>query len=158
MTWIDAFLKLFTGTVERPSPSDLVKREAITDDADAVVRIDLKQLTIPHTRTARVWIPDIPDTNSMDGYFDMGNNNILISYDTSDDAGKADQTLLVASLKVGDIAVYRTSTIYAIHRIVKIDFDREGKYYRFKGDNNASADPDKVRIDQIKYVSVGVIY
>ena len=158
MTLLDVILKFFTGTIERPSPSDLVKREAITDDADAVVHIDLKQLTIPHTRTAKVWIPDIPDTNSMDGYFDAGNHNILISYDTSDATGKLDQEVLIACLRVGDIAVYRTATIYAIHRIVKIDFDREGKYYRFKGDNNSVADPDKVRADQIKYVSVGVIY
>ena len=153
MTLFDIILKFFTGTIERPSPSDMVKREAITSDADAVVTIDLKRLNIPLSRSPKIWVPDIPDTNSMDGVFDLGNNNILISCDNP-----ADQDILVSSLRVGDIAVYRTATIYAIHRIIKIAHDGQGKYFRFKGDNNAVADPDKIRVNQVFYVSVGTIY
>ena len=158
MTWLDAILKLFIGTIERPSPSDWVKPNGITSDADAVVTIDLKRLNVPLSRPPKVWIPYIPDTNSMDGVFDYGNENILISCDTFDDIGREDQQRLIDALRVGDIAVYRTSTMYAIHRIIKIAHDDKGKYFRFKGDNNAVADPDKVRVNQVQYVSVGVIY
>jgi hypothetical protein len=101
----------------------------------------------------KVWIPMIPDTNSMDGCFDYGNNNILIA-----GADSIEHKKLIDFIKVGDIAVYRSPSIYAIHRIVEIGNDKEGKYFRFKGDNNSIMDKDKVRESQIEWVSIGTIY
>ena len=146
------FLSRLFGTFERPSPGDWVPSVAISVSDDKII-IDLKRLNLGLDETPIVWIPEIPDTNSMDGVFDIGNNNILI-------AGRndADQEKLVESLRVGDIAVYKTPSMYAIHRIVEINEDGEGKYFRFKGDNNASKDPDKVRPNQVTWVSVGTIY
>jgi len=151
MCWLS---KILTGTVERPSPQDIVKERAIVADGDAAkVVIDLTQLNIPFTKLPKVWIPSIPDTNSMDGVFDSGNNNILIA---GTDA--TNQKALVDFIKVGDIAVYRTARMYAIHRVIKIDSDKDGKYFRFKGDNNAVADPDKVRESEIQWLSIGTVY
>jgi len=158
MTWLDVILKFFTGTIERPSPGDWVKPAGIIDEGGGVLTIDLHHLNIPFGTVhpggiPKVWIPYIPDTNSMDGTFDFGNNNILIHYEDP-----ADQAIMVSMLRVGDIAVYKTETMYAIHRIIKMGHDDKGKYFTFKGDNNASVDPDRVRNSQIKYVSIGVIY
>ena len=149
MSW---FSKLFTGTIERPSPSDWLPQDAFSG-VNNLLTIDLSKLKVKLSQPPRVWIPMIPDTNSMDGAFDFGNNNILIAGGNEDDHAK-----LIEGLGVGDIAVYHTAKVYAIHRIVKISSDSQGKFYRFKGDNNPTLDPEKVRIKEIEYVSVGTIY
>jgi signal peptidase I len=63
-------------------------------------------------------------------------------------------------LEVGDIIIYETTardnTI--AHRIVEIG-EEDGKiYYRTKGDNNLRTDKQKVLIEDIRYVQIGVIY
>ena len=146
------FLSRFFGTVERPSPQDWIPRSGIIP-SDGKVIIDLLQLSLELDETPGVWIPEIPNTNSMDGLFDIGNNNILIA-----GSNAQDQTKLVDFLKVGDIAVYKTDTMYAIHRIVEIKEDKEGKYFRFKGDNNPVKDSGRVREYEILWVSIGTIY
>ena len=137
---------------ERPSPSDIVPRCNIVVGGDEVT-INLYNLNIPLAHTPRVWVPMIPDTNSMDGAFDFGNNNILIAGATS-----PDHKALVEYLSVGDIAVYNNDKIYAIHRIVKIGHDEEGKFFKFKGDNNPTNDPWVVRPNHVQWVSIGTIY
>ena len=159
MCWLS---KLFgvSGT-ERPSPSDIVPLDSITVITKPVgVLVNLAKLNVSLNKPPKIWIPPIPDTNSMDGAFDIGNNNILIA-----GANEIDQQRLVNFMQVGDIAVYRippdfsqTAKIYAIHRIVEIGKDSEGKYFRFKGDNNTVKDPYKVRDSEILWLSIGTIY
>ena len=147
MCWLS---KLFTGTIERPSPSDWLPEADVKAWADT---LPWNKLNVQLGKKPKIWVPMIPDTNSMDGVFDIGNNNILIA-----GANKADHALIVNALIVGDIAVYRTASIYAIHRIVEIGQDKQGKFYRFKGDNNSVKDPGKVRENEIEWVSIGTIY
>ena len=147
------FLKQFTGTVERPSSSDIVQDTAITfDEYTQKVIIDLRQLNIPFTSPLKCWVCPIPDTNSMDPVFDYGNYNILIQ-----GGDQYNQQMMVNFLKVGDIAVYRHPQMYAIHRIVEIGSDKEGRYFRFKGDNNASKDSYKVRDSMVEWLYCGTI-
>ncbi len=161
--------KLFTGTIERPSPSDIVPQDSIgvvaTDKLS--IGIDLTRLNIPFTIPPRVWVPPIPDTNSMDPSFDSDHNNILIA-----GADESEQKIMLDFVKAGDIAAYRVMEnpadnpgdfskphkFWAIHRIMKIDKDDAGRYFRFKGDNNATYDPYKVRDAEILWLSIGVIY
>lgn len=141
---------------EKPSPADIVPRDNISlqeIDSSVVVSIDLTGLHIGLTQKPKVWIPSIPDTNSMDPNFDMGHNNILIA-----GADEEEQDILVNSLVVGDIAVYDVMGSLIIHRIVEIGHDNEGKRFRFKGDNNKDVDIFVVRTNQIKWVSIGTIY
>lgn len=148
MCWLD---KLFgVSGVERPSPGDWVKEDAIAKWAESIAWQDLNVVL---SQKPKLWIPMIPDTNSMDGVFDYGNNNILIAGTNEDDHKK-----IIDFIKVGDIAVYRTPDIYAIHRVVKIGNDAQGKYFKFKGDNNTIEDAGLIRENQIEWVSVGVIY
>lgn len=149
-SFLSFLLKLFTGTVERPSPGDWMQESAVQTWATT---LPWQDLNVPLSQKPKIWVPMIPDTNSMDGVFDFGNNNILIAGADADDHKK-----LIDNLLVGDIAVFRTPTMYAIHRISGIDTDGNGKYFKFKGDNNASTDPDKVRDFQIEWISIGVIY
>ena len=151
---LQAVLKFFTQTIERPSPSDIVPVSAVKVEGDTI-KINLKALNIPFSLTPRVWIPLIPGTNSMDGAFDYGNNNILIA-----GADATDHEVMIDFIEVGDVVVYNSPSrdCAIIHRIIQKGEDAEGRWFRFKGDNNASADPEKVRDSQIKWLSIGTIY
>ncbi len=63
-------------------------------------------------------------------------------------------------INVGDIVSYKSK--YAsgtiIHRVIEKKVDSEGVYFTLKGDNNPSADPGKVRFEQIQRVVVAIIY
>uniref|UniRef100_A0A6M3JUD0 Putative peptidase n=1 Tax=viral metagenome TaxID=1070528 RepID=A0A6M3JUD0_9ZZZZ len=149
MNWLSKF---FGGTVERPSPTDWLPEGVVRKWADSIPWESLN-LGVALSQKPKVWVPMIPDTNSMDGVFDYGNNNILIA-----GANEIDHKIIVRCILTGDIAVYRTSTTYAIHRVIAIGYDAKGKYFRFKGDNNFSTDPGRVRESEIEWVSIGVIY
>lgn len=142
--------KLLRG--EKPSPGDWVLRDAITlmEGEDVCVLVDLSRLGL--SQKPKVWIPSIPDTNSMDPTFDMGHNNILIAGKTPEDHLK-----LLDKLQVGDIAVYRALSLI-IHRVYKIDFDDEGRYFKFKGDNIDKVDSYKLRDRHIEWISIGTLY
>ena len=153
MSLWDNILKIFTGTVERPSPSDIVPTGNITH-VDNLVTISLDRLNVPLTKSPKVWIPMVPDTNSMDGWFDFGNNNILIA-----GADEGEQKILIDFIKVGDIAVYQIpNKIYAIHQVIKMGIDSRGRWLKFKGINNPTGDPYLVRDEHIKWLSIGTIY
>ncbi len=150
MCWLS---RLFgTSGIERPSPSDWITEDGIKE---WVIYLPWDKLNVKFTQLPKIWMPAIPDTNSMDGAFDVGNNNILIA-----GSNESDQKNLIDYLSVGDVAVYESDGAYPliIHRIVRIDTDNQGKYFKFKGDNNAVEDTGKVRESQIKWISIGVIY
>ena len=152
MSISDWLRKIFAGTVEVPSSSDIVPESSIIQSYNAIT-INLARLNIPFTEMPKVWIPSIPDTNSMDPGFDFNHNNILIA-----GANEVDQKLLVDFISVGDIAVYKTATIYAIHRIVGMGYDNQGKYFKFRGDNNYASDPDRVRENELQWLCIGTIF
>ena len=63
-------------------------------------------------------------------------------------------------IEVGDICSYKSK--YAsgsiIHRVVYKGQDENGTYYVFKGDNNPTSDPGRIRFDQIQRCVVAIIY
>ncbi len=145
--------RMFSGTKERPSPSDIVPRNNIVHSGDAGrIEVSLTGIAIPFSQPPKVWVPPVPDTNSMDPVLDAEHNNILIA-----GADEEDQRRLVDFLKVGDIAVYQVADVRAIHRIVKIETDSSGRRFTFKGDSNPRADPYLVRAESIQWLSIGTI-
>jgi len=143
---------------EIPSPSDIVPKDSISI-IDTNVVIDLTKLNIPFTKSPKIWIPDIPDTGSMDPNFDSEHNNILIQ-----GADEPNQKILVDWLaeqtekEFHNIAVYNNNHLYAIHRVIGVAYDKEGRYFTFKGDNNPTNDPYPVRDFHIQWVSIGTIF
>jgi len=157
------------------SPSDWMKLEGITwYETTGKVEIDLSRVVVRLSKPPKVWIPPVPkykdpSKGSMLPNFSHEHNNILIAGST-----KTDHAKIVGHLQVGDIAVYRIMTNpkddpadftkahvaggYAIHRIIKIDTDNQGKYFQFKGDNNPVADRFRVRDFNILWVSIGTIF
>ena len=125
------------GNDEQVSPYDWISEGKITVNKDKVI-IDLENA---------VW-SKFTDTNSMDPVIDKGANAIqIIPKDISD-------------VHVGDIVSYDSK--YAdgtiIHRVIEIGYDDKGWYCIMKGDNNKNQDPGKVRFNQIKRITVAIIY
>ena len=122
---------------ELPSPGDWIKERQIHVYNDKVV-IDIED---------PVWA-GFYNTNSMDPIIDETSNAIEIVPESEDD------------IQVGDVVSYVSEEDYStiIHRVVEIGYDKKGKYFVMKGDNNATEDPEKVRFNQIERVLVAIIY
>jgi len=88
-------------------------------------------------------------TGSMKPLFDEKSNALEIKPTSPSD------------IKLGDIIAYKANDYtddIIIHRVINIQQDDDGIYYTVKGDNNQTADPQKVRFEQIQGVVVAIIY
>lgn len=124
--------------IERISPSNHLNEKQILVYNDRVV-LDLKN----------VIFAKFTNTNSMDPVIDDGANALEVAPSSPDD------------IKEGDIIAYTnecTNSKVIIHRIIRVGKDQLGTYYILKGDNNAKADPCKVRFNEVQSVVVGILY
>ncbi len=146
---------------ERPSPSDILPRTAISfDPTDNTLLIDLQKLVIPFIKKPRVWYPSIPDTGSMDPVYDAGHNVIYIQ-----GAMPEDQQALINWLgdqPPGNIVVGgqpgSTDLGWVTHRVFKVGADEDGRTWQLKGDNSAIPDPYVLRDVDIHWVGIAVVY
>ena len=122
---------------EKQSPADRLQDSDINVFANSV-RVDIKNAK---------WRKFI-DSNSMDPLIDEGTTTIEIKPKSADE------------IKVGDIIAYNVDGYdYAfVHRVVEIGEDNEGIYFVTKGDNYYKEDPNKVRLNDIEGIVVGVLY
>lgn len=133
-----SFRTLFSSTgPEVRSPADHITEDAIKVYDDHIV-LDLAGAS---------WA-SYADTNSMDPVFDDTANGIEV------------QPTNTADIHVGDVISYRTRFTdgLVVHRVVGTGSDSKGWYALTKGDNNPTADPQKVRFADIHGVLVGIIY
>ena len=84
-------------------------------------------------------------TGSMKPVFDQGANGIRIKVTSEDE------------IQVGDIISFRENGQLIVHRVVEKDTDTLGTYFITKGDNNSVSD-GKIRIQDIEYKTIGVIW
>lgn len=119
------------------SPSDHVQEDQIHVYQSKIV-LDIEDAS---------WA-SFTDTKSMDPLIDSDSNGIEIKPTSS------------SQVQVGDIISYASPYVegLVIHRVVEVGYDSNGWYAVVKGDNNDSADPGKVRFNQVNGVLVGVIY
>ncbi len=120
---------------EQISPSDWIKEDQIRVYDNQIV-IDLQ---------GAAW-STFADTNSMDPLLDKDANGIEVKPKTP------------ADVNVGDVIAYNYQDSVIIHRVIDKAEDSDGTYFTAKGDNNADADPTKVRFAQIEGVLVGILY
>jgi len=82
-------------------------------------------------------------TGSMKPVLDAGANGIRIVPKNPED------------IQVGDIVTYGNQNI--VHRVIEAGKDEKGYWYTVKGDNNDFSD-GTIRFEDIKYVTIGVLY
>ena len=110
------------------------------DSEDIIVFDDMIVL-----RVENATLSSYAGSGSMKPVFDEGANGIRVVPRSVDKIG------------IGDIISYRFSDMLIVHRVVEKGIDDEGVYFIMKGDNNLIVD-DKVRFEDIEYVTVGVIW
>lgn len=160
-----------------PSMADIVLQTGIlADDYAKKFIIDIHQLNIPFTKPPILLpIMEIPNSKSMDGFFDYGNNNLYIK--PVDELNHrimvdwiAKEWFASQGLKTVD-AVYRIMVNdeddssdftkpqlwYAIHRLVEVGFDENGRYFWFAGINNPARDTYPARDYNIIWLNTGTI-
>jgi hypothetical protein len=121
-------------TLEKDSPSDWVSEEEISVKNDVIV------IRVENARLSRY-----ADTNSMDPVLDKNSNGIEVMVENPN------------QIQVGDIISYERNGNLIVHRVIYIGSDEEGWYCVAKGDNNSSSD-GKIRFEDIRYITIGIIY
>ena len=167
--WLDILRKFFAGTVDVPSPSDiflskevpeLLVHGGIYEDQQGRHRVKKELVAIPFKQDPQLWMSIIPDTNSMDPVFDSPHTNL---YMRGIDDG--DMVVMVDWLaeqweqqRDANILVYKTTSVYAVHRLASIKTVGHKRLWYFKGDNNWSKDPEPAGDEGIEWLLAGTIY
>ena len=76
---------------------------------------------------------------------DYGANGIRIKPENKEQIG------------VGDIVSYKREGKMIVHRVIGMGTDEEGNYFITRGDNTNIED-EKVRLEEIEYVTIGIIW
>lgn len=85
------------------------------------------------------------DTGSMFPLLDENSNGIRIVPESSE------------QIEIGDIVTFEQGSDLIVHRVIEKGEDSEGIYFITKGDNNEVSD-GKIRFEQIKFVTIGVLW
>ncbi len=142
MCWLTDLFKS-NKTDELPSPRVAIKPEDIVYNPTTQA-IEIKGIKPP------VWITTVAGTNSMEPTIDIDHYVIC---------SNASEYLSEDTLKVGDVIVYQASENgLIIHSIIEIGRDADGWYCIAQGWNNSSPDPQKIRLADIKWVVLLVIW
>ena len=116
------------------APSDWVSEDNILIFEDKMI------LNVPN-----ITLSNYEDTGSMKPVFDNEANGIRIIPKEEND------------IKIGDIVSYKFGDMLIVHRVVEKGFDEKGIYFITQGDNNILKD-EKIRFENIEYVTIGVIW
>jgi len=84
-------------------------------------------------------------TGSMIPVLNEGSNGIRIVPKSEND------------IHVGQIITFEENNLLIVHRVIEKGIDDNGVYFITKGDNN-DLDDGKVRFEDIKYITIGVIW
>ncbi|MEM2933140.1 MAG: hypothetical protein QXK80_00135 [Candidatus Pacearchaeota archaeon] len=127
-------LGTFNEFFDKPSPANWIQEDKIIIYPDRIV------ILIPNATLSRY-----ANTKSMDPVFDFTANGIEIKPQSQQD------------IHVGDIITYKKGSELIVHRVIQIGIDEQGWFCITKGDNSLQND-GKIRFEQIKYVTVAIIY
>ena len=121
-----------------PSPYDHIKENQIhINEGKVEIFLDDRQVS---------WARFAP-TNSMDPVLDSTANSIEIVPRSPSD------------IHVGDIVAFTYENSLIVHRVIDIGSHSNGAWYAItKGDNVEKSDPGERSFEDIKFITVGVIY
>jgi len=122
------------GDYENSAPSDWISEEDITLLDDKII------INVENAK-----ISSYKPTGSMKPVLDEGANGIRIVPESADE------------IDVGDIISFRKNGILIVHRVVSKGVDSNGVYFVTRGDNNNYPD-GKIRFDDVRYVTIGILY
>ena len=139
------FYMFSSSNIEVPFATGLVSFDASSPsgwvfDEDIIVFDDYIIL-----RIANATLSSYAPSGSMKPVLDVGMSGIRIVPENSD------------QIEVGDIVSFRFGGKLIVHRVVEKGLDEEGMYFITQGDNNIFSD-EKIRFEDIEYVTMGIIF
>lgn len=117
------------------APGDWIKLDQIQVTGDEII-IKVKNASLS----------SYAPTGSMRPVLDSNSNGIRIVPQSPED------------INVGDIVTFSYNGENIVHRVVEKGSDNEGIWFITKGDNNNANDGIKVRFNDIKYITIGILY
>lgn len=126
------FVKAEKGNID--APGDWIKESQIKVYRNAIV-IEIENAELSNYAS----------TGSMKPVFDEHSNGIRIVPESEE------------QIKIGDIITFEKNNELIIHRVIEKGQDQEGVYFITQGDNSNVSD-GKIRFEQIKYVTIGVLW
>lgn len=133
----------FLSSLTTETPKDISSPKDRISESDILAYNDKVVINVKNPIIAK-----FTPTRSMDPVLDSDANAIEIVPTSPED------------IHIGDIVSYQSEMINSVivHRVVDIGYDSNGVYFTFKGDNNKSSDPERVRFSQIRRIVVGILY
>jgi signal peptidase I len=116
------------------APSDFITEDQVQVFDDKIV------INVQNAELSR-YAP----TGSMKPILDENSNGIRITPKSEED------------IHVGDIITFKQDSYLIIHRVIEKGKDKEGTYFITRGDNNRLSDK-KIRFEDIKYKTIGILY
>lgn len=117
------------------APGDWIKLEQIKVTKDSIT------INIPNAS-----LSSYAPTGSMKPVLDKDSNGIRIIPNSPED------------INVGDIVTFVSGSDNIVHRVIEKGQDDSGYWFLTKGDNNDVSDGEKIRFENIRYVTIGVLY
>lgn len=127
-------LKQISTLSEGSSPGNWIKEEQIEVYSDKII-IYIENISLSN----------YAKTGSMRPTLDAGHNGIRIKPNSPEE------------IKEGDIISFSKENDIIVHRVVQKGQDEKGFWFITKGDNNLQSD-EKVYFEQIRYITIGVLY
>jgi len=131
-TGIEKPLGIGFSTTGSDAPSNWIKISQIQITGDSVM------INIPNAS-----ISSYAPTGSMKPTLDQSSNGIRITPNSPE------------QIEIGDIVSFGADNI--VHRVVEKGIDENGYWFITRGDNNQISD-EKIRFEDISYVTVGILY
>ncbi|MBS3090274.1 hypothetical protein J4433_00710 [Candidatus Pacearchaeota archaeon] len=124
----------FGSSQEKASPSNYINASQIEIQDSRII------ITIDNASMGR-----FANTSSMMPLIDEDSNSIRIVPSSPE------------QIHVGDIITFEQDNILIVHRVIETGYDSNGWYATTKGDNTEQND-GKIRFEQIKYITIGILY
>ena len=119
---------------DKSSPSDYIQEQNIQVYPDRIV------IFIENASISRY-----ASTKSMDPILDSTANGIEVPVSNKN------------QIHIGDIIAFEQNGDLIVHRVVEISSDENGWYCITKGDNSSTND-NKIRFEQIKFLTIAILY
>lgn len=131
---LESPFSLIDSNTSSKAPSNFINENNIKIYNDKII-IDIEGASISRYAS----------TGSMIPLLDENSNGIRIEPKSEKD------------INIGDIVTFRKNNNLIVHRVIEKGSDEKGVYFITRGDNNSIND-GKIRFEDIKYITIGVLW
>jgi len=147
---VNFVIRLLGGAPEIPSPPNMIDMEDVSfvkDENGKTGTLTIRNVPVPFWAATNPW-----NTNSMDGFFDVGHCPLQVARESL-----PDEYLCVGQVVSWEKTLPDGSKIARFHQIIEAGEDEEGWYCYTAGLNVSTRDPWKIRKHEIGWIFYGLL-